>query len=425
MSKTRGAKCISQHIPCPVVDCQSSTKEFANQGSLKGHLRFYHGLKLTEGEELIPYDEETNPVEAETQNPETGKSTPLIPSGPVSPGNKGLRAEVERLALLKKKQELLGVPLQPGVPDASETAGLGAMTEATREALQGKAFGISGQQLGPQAQLREGLEIQKLIQEVAGNNKGGGILSELKDLAALLGISGGDVKNFLFNRGKPVASTDGNGLKLGGVNLSVAEVSDSTLQRLIDRDSQIESAKIEAGGKQAMADSLGSVFKTIGKAVADGLLEGEGNGAGADDVTQKPPERKSEPSEPMDVACPGCGEITVLDVRGANLGDTFTLECSSCGHTERDFQLVEPETKKKGAKPRVQMAVPAEPSGLPDIIVCECSQQLCVPSDAVAGQWLPCPVCGRENVVGSDKPVLPGQPPGEQKRDIAGGERRE
>ncbi|MFC1938291.1 hypothetical protein ACFLWH_01360 [Chloroflexota bacterium] len=387
-------------IPCPICGLRVNGKS----GGI-GHVKSEHNIKVENWDEFVAGLEIE---ENHGANPEN-QPVKILPNAPSD--LKQMQEENQRLRLQRERMLLTGVPssaVPPRESTITEKVGLGPITEENAT-LKQKEY-LFPPQPNPQETLKQGLEIQKLIQDVAGG-KGNGLLDGAKAVLGLLatfGIGGEDIKRGVQNFLNPQKYQTGS-MQVEGLVLP-AECSEATFNKVLEYKSKVESAKLEADSKDRMTSAMTSTISLLSPLILEKFGDGgSGGGNGS-------PNRQPREAEPVFVTCTIESCKHKFEVGSdMTIGDNFS--CPRCGE-EYEYYLPEAAAKKE----RVQKAPLVQDDGLPTSIECECSQLLQVPADAVAGQWLSCPICGKESPVMSSKPIPPGPALEPQ---IESGERRE
>lgn len=370
------------------VECPICGKTFRTPQGLQGHLRF------------TPCGQEG--VEPSPPNPEAPKLEQVTPVVPQSVSNKQLREAVERLRLQSEIARLTGTAPPPITPDLAQQLGLGELSETTKTMLQERAFGAT--QKSPSDNIMETAQLVKVLRDLATPEKpqtDG--LSQLLSLLKLLGIE--DLRS-LFT--KPT-TTAPDGLKLGGINLSGVEISDSILGKLIDYESARETAQAELQGRNTLAETARGIFDRVGEGIGQKIAKefaGEGK-PGIAQVSKRP-----EP-QILEIPCSRCGVVSRADVTNAQAGQDFQFRCKDCGFEEtlRLTQAQEGKMTTAGTHQKVKGQKARKPVEGVDYVCCEqCSQAIGVGSKS-PGTLVVCPACEHEQLlISPTEPMEPLEP---------------
>ena len=296
---------------CPI--CQQPCR--SRQG-LVGHLMLKHGVKLEPGElDELPRD-----------NPGQEQSIPA------------LKSSIERMALEKKKRELLASEQPAAKPiDLAARAGLGELDNEVKSIIQSRAFNI-GEQGQPgvlEGLLRNPAALGELIQ--LGRTVFGSGNNDTSNLLKQLGY--GSLRELFEAARNPRLEA---GSSLGGINLSGVQATPELVGILL-RGGQ-EERRLKAEGEDCKArlvfldEAYQKISGVVGRAVAGGL-KGAGTGGGVASHRGKlqPTSPGQEPEkQATTMKCPECGQLLSID--GFEMGDNIT--CAAC---RGEFTLLSPD----------------------------------------------------------------------------------
>jgi len=304
--------------------------------------------------------------------------------------NQILEAEAKGRRLRKE----LGDTTQKRYPDISEESGLGSFDPNLKARLQSKVFDNPPPEpkdpwyshlLSP-----EGLPlIISALKGVLGlppsgvqQGQGDGILSMITTLQAL----GIDVKGLVARLMSPGVVSDGS-IKIGGIVIPAGvPLTEGVFEKLLDVQS-----------KNEMADTLKSTMGQVAE-----LIKQSGSGGGISRQRGEGVTRRQM------IECPQCGVATLVPT-DLPAGEEFPCSNPDC---EGRFVC---EADEPESKPIIQKTKVRKEPDMPTALQCECGQLVAIPEGTPIGTWLPCPVCGKETPVMSDKiPVMPAKPKEEE-----------
>lgn len=363
----------NQGISCPYCD----KNDIRSEPGLRGHVMFAH-----------PAEYMASKQGQVAGDPEGFEPTPGV-KAPPSPSNKSLR---ERLEKVKLEGELARYGIKPPqqAPDASEAAGLGPMTLGIQDELQSRAFGLAPQP-NPQEALKQGLEVQKLIQEITGGNKtGDGFLEKLMGIVTFLGFGKDEVKEMLgrFLQPAPVSK---DSFKIGNVSLPAGTVMSPELWKSIIAYQETENEIMYKKGKDAM---LGDGLARLGAIISEGNFLGSfGRGNGS--VSSRPKrESRSELDSLGELECSQChAQVTIP--AGIKVGEKFACSTDTC-----DASFTAIDDSKGKSKPDVPRFEVKE--DLPVALNCRSCGQLLDISGYMIGSEIECAACGERTRIISE-----------------------
>lgn len=260
---------------CPI--CGAILK--SPQG-LIGHLRFAHQVSANPGQ-ISPAD-----------NPRLG-----IPE---------LKGEVEKLKLEKERDQLLVGKTDKPIPDVSEAAGLGKLTEDIKGILQGRAFNTQPQQPGVIDQVKGLAEAATAIKMAFGGNdskQGDPTLALLK----LLGFQ--DLRQLFQSISGPKM---GAGFEVGGVSLAGAQITPDVAIALLKLQGEKETSAAQIKVAEERNALFEGAIKRFGGAIAEAIGKGaagigQGAARGTTGISSKKGHLEAALGEEGEVDCPGCG----------------------------------------------------------------------------------------------------------------------
>jgi uncharacterized protein YbaR (Trm112 family) len=285
------------------------------------------------------------------------------------------------------------------IPDVSEVAGAGPLTEPIKTELQARMFNTAAQQ--PKKDWTEILTspalptIVSAIKGVLGVSDGGSGLGILKEL-------GIDLKTLWERSQAPRADSS---LKVGGISLAGAHLTPELWQSIIAYEKAKEDMAYRKEKDQVLADGFQSLVKVLGPLVAN-KFGGAGDGLSRQ---PKPPEHgavrnQAEPPQTV-ITCTSCGHVTPVP-DGIAPGQSI-----KCGNPECDQNFIAFDEKAEENKAKVRQAQIKQEPELPKEVTCGCGQLLTIPPGKGIGDKLVCPVCRAENTLSSsDIPVMAAEP---------------
>jgi len=395
----------SYAVECPV--CGETKK---NKSGLRSHVERAHGVHISNVDEWLAGQGGVSESQEDQPIPTT-----------TSPSNKQLRDDLER-ARLTGELARLGASPRSREPSVTEKLGLGPEThefEVQSQLAVLKGLGIGGQQKEGDS-LLEKLAVQVLTDKISDKNQGSNsILELLKGAASFLGVNGRDIWDFVNRTKTPGVISDGH-FKIGDMTVpSGVMITPGLYEKMIEEQGLVERAKIEAAGREKMADTADRVFGYLAPLIADKFGEGASTIAAKTRATPKSPataethtpsatgeaiEASAEP-EPeqlvrLPVICPSCGTERGIEISGNHLrkGSTFMFSCE-CGF--EDVWAFEP-----GRGPEDYYLGPAEPEKCMEVTCVECAKRgietkIAVSSLTPTGATVKCsrPGCQYEFVV--------------------------
>lgn len=363
------------------AQCELCGRNFKTRSGLAGHMRFFHGLS-DEPSSAPPL--EGSPAPSPPPDEAVG-----LGAMPPAASNKALRAELERVRLTGELRKF-GITPPPQSPIEQLREAQSLLRDLGKEQSDGS----------PLKRLADDAQALDLIR--GSRQQGDGVAGQVKGILtalALVGIGATEIKQFALRLFQP-PPLSGEAMKIGSIVIPAGQpMSDALWAKIVefhDHERGLEYQK----NKDAM---LGEGLASLGRIISESnLLDKFGGTAGVD--------RRPQPEKTV-LTCEKCGYKNLLDLSSIQHGESVACagslpDGSPCDNTW--IAAGKPDSKRR--EPRVQKAPLPEDSGIPDVVECECGQQILVPEGTEVGDWLPCPVCGGASVVRSDIPVMPAQP---------------